>query len=96
VGYIEPERLGRALGDDLPVAVAQLHTVTVAHDLERALERRREAQRHRDLLGSYQFGDASRGVAAVRRGRRPVEPRRDGQRLGHSTSKDFKLAGTGV
>ena len=73
----------RALGDER-VAVAHAHPLAVAHHLERRVERRRRAQRHLDHLGADEPRHPPAGVAAVRRGGRPVEAGRDGERVSHA------------
>ena len=66
------------------VAVLERHAAVLALDGQRRVQRRRRAERHLRDLGVEQLGHAPAGVAAVPRGRRPVEPGGDGEGVSHA------------
>ena len=68
----EVDRCRTRFGDER-VAVEELRAVAVALDRERAVERRRQAQRDLDFLGIDEGGEPTAGVASVRRGERAAK-----------------------
>jgi hypothetical protein len=64
LGHVE-EQLGRPALGNQRFTVAELHALAVAHHIERALERRRRAQRHLHLLRAHQLRQPPARVAAV-------------------------------
>ena len=68
----EVDRCRTRFGDER-VAVEELRAVAVALDRERAVERRRQAQRDLDFLGIDERGEPTAGVASVCRRQRAAK-----------------------